>query len=99
VDVLADAAARAAADAVVAWGPGLPHPDLSWGLWLGGTLVSFAVMETLAIRSGHMDATLSRRLRAWLGIAPRSRWRLAGISLFVGFFAWFVPHIVFGVGA
>lgn len=46
--------------------------DIIWGSWLAASLVSFAVLETIAFRRETFP-TLSRVLAAWLGIDPVHR--------------------------
>lgn len=46
--------------------------DLFWGVWLGTVVGSFAALEAVAYRTSR-PATLSRSLRRWFGIHPRSR--------------------------
>lgn len=72
------------------------HWDITWGAWAAGTLVSFGIIEAAALIHHHPDRTLSDRLRAWLGIDPRRRWVSLGVAAFLGFFAWFIPHILLG---
>lgn len=72
-----------------------------WLLWIGGVIVTFAVLEGIAIRNKPHGDTLSEYTRRWLGISPRRWHRLLGIPVFtvtaVGFVVWFVPHILLGV--
>ncbi|MGH3388216.1 MAG: hypothetical protein ACRDOO_04995 [Actinomadura sp.] len=74
-------------------------PTWAWIIWVAVTVVSFAVLEALAILNGpaHRD-TLSDNIRRLIGVDPPSRARLVGIPLFLavllGFVAWFIPHIL-----
>jgi hypothetical protein len=54
--------------------------ELAWAAWLVGTVGTFAALETIAYRTQRLP-TLSRTLRRWLGVEPRSRW--GAISPFV----------------
>jgi hypothetical protein len=54
--------------------------ELAWACWLVGTIGTFAALETIAYRTQRLP-TLSRTLRRWLGVEPRSRW--GAISPFV----------------
>jgi hypothetical protein len=54
--------------------------ELAWAAWLIGTIGTFAALETIAYRTQRLP-TLSRTLRRWLGVEPRSRW--GAISPFV----------------
>jgi hypothetical protein len=53
-----------------------------WMIWAGGALVSFLIIELTAVFTHHMDRTLSRNLRRWLGIYPVKPWRKLGGALF-----------------
>lgn len=74
----------------------MTHWDTPWALWVAGTLLSFAFIESAALIHHRPDRTLSDRLRSWLGIVPHRPWRIAGTAVFSGFLFWFLVHIVFG---
>lgn len=78
----------------------------AWIVWLAATVVSFGVLELMAIgqsaaarRTGGVDqrGTLSENLRRWLGVDPPQPWRRAAVAAFASAVtaaaAWFVPHI------
>lgn len=46
--------------------------DLVWSGWLGAVMLSFSAIEAVAYFTGR-PGTLSRSLRRWMGIHPRSR--------------------------
>ena len=73
-------------------------PTWAWITWAAVTVVSFAVLEAIAILNGRSPDTLSENIRRWIGVEPQSRTRLIGVPLFLavlfGFVAWFVPHIL-----
>ncbi len=46
--------------------------DLVWSTWLGTAAVTFCALEAVAYFTGRPQ-TLSRSLRKWMGIEPRSR--------------------------
>jgi hypothetical protein len=74
----------------------MTHWDIPWLAWLVATLASFGLIEASALIHRRPDRTLSDRLRAWLGISPRRPWIGAGLAVFIGFFVWFIPHVVAG---
>jgi len=55
--------------------------DLLWASWLGAVLASFGAIETVAYFT-ERPQTLSRSLRRWFGIEPRSRWHYAAVATF-----------------
>ncbi len=77
--------------------------DGYWAAWMVLVAMSFAWLEGSALADHQPDRTLTRRLRAWLGLAPRRPWRHVTALLFLvavgGFAAWFAAHIVGGWGA
>lgn len=72
--------------------------DLPWIVWIGLSFVGFWILELPAIHSDP-DRTLSRRLRAWLGIYPKRPIRHTAVPLFVaGILAlpvWLITHLLF----
>jgi len=58
------------------------HWDLIWIIGLVAALAYFLLIELTAIFTRRMDRTLSKRLRAWLGIFPVRPWRKLGGLLF-----------------
>lgn len=70
------------------------NPNLDWLIWLAVTLVSFGIMEGIAIACHKYEWTLSATLRRWLGVDPKRRWRLLASAAFLGFFVWFCIHIL-----
>lgn len=77
-------------------------PSRRWAAWLTATLASFVALEAHALRRPltpeKPSETLTAALRLWLGIQPASRRRWAASVLFTAFWAWFVAHIVAGIG-
>lgn len=80
---------------------------VAWIIWLAATIVTFGVLELMAIRqsalarsTGGVDqrGTLSENLRRWLGVDPPRPWRRVAAAAFAsGLTAlvnWLVPHIV-----
>lgn len=66
--------------------------NLVWG----GLLGALVAAELVGLR-GAPHRTLTQWLRRILGIEPRRWWRPVGIAGFLAFFAWFLPHIIFGI--
>jgi hypothetical protein len=66
--------------------------DLVWATWLGSSLATFAVIETVAYRTGR-PKTLSRSLCRWLGIYPATRWRHASVVAFIAAWLALVVHL------
>lgn len=64
-----------------------------WDVWLAAVLGSFAALEVYAFRSGRLP-TLTRVLRAHLGLSPRCRRGSFTPVLLTGFCVWFVGHLV-----
>ena len=64
---------------------------MMWASWIA----CFAVAETVALRSGDHDATLSAAIRAALhaGTCTHPRHRRAGQAVFAVFVCWLAPHI------
>lgn len=58
----------------------------------------FAVIESAALFDKDPGDTLSEHLRKWLGTRKDSPiWhRIIGWTVFVGFWVWFIPHILLG---
>lgn len=71
---------------------------LIWAVWAITAAVSGGVLETIALIDRRKGDTLSEKTRALLGIEPVKPIRRVAIpvfvAVFVGFVAWFVPHIV-----
>jgi hypothetical protein len=66
--------------------------ELAWACWLVGTI---AALETVAYRTQRLP-TLSRTLRRWLGVEPRSRWGAISPFVFVAGGASLSWHIARG---
>ena len=54
--------------------------DLVWATWLTAVAASFGAIETVAFFT-ERPQTLSRSLRRWLGIEPRSRRHLLAVGV------------------
>lgn len=79
-------------------------PNIIWPSVTGGFLIAFGVFEGIAIKNGRKNASEGKpsgTYTAWwrriLGLEPRRWWRPMGIVGFLGFFTWFVPHILLGI--
>lgn len=66
--------------------------DLTWGIWIGAVLGSFAAIETVAYRTSR-PGTLSRSLSRWFGIHPRCRRRYVSAAAFLGFWLALWVHL------
>jgi len=75
-------------------------PGWLWATWAIATLVSFGVMEGLALHDRRGYDTLTATTRRWLGIYPAKPLRRITIPLFATtllvFIGWFLPHIALG---
>lgn len=78
--------------------------NVIWPIVTGSFLAAFGVFEAIAIKNGtkdHAAGKPSGTYTAWwrriLGLEPVKWWRPLGLAGFLGFFSWFVPHIVFGI--
>lgn len=72
----------------------------TWGLWLLGTLGTFAWWERKAFRIRGVDkpsATLTATMRCWLGIKPQGRRRFLLVPAFSAFCAYLFLHFVAGL--
>lgn len=68
---------------------GAPRPKRAWFIaWIVWAL-AFVVIEAAALLAPDEGDTLSESLR-WLVYAVP----VAGVGLFIGFFVWFIPHIL-----
>lgn len=68
-----------------------------WSLWAGAAAVSFAALETRAIRKGGVTLTAWTKTHTGQGDASRRDRKLWAAAL-GGFLFWFWTHIVLGVG-
>lgn len=66
--------------------------SLAWAAWLTTTVGSFAWLETMALRR-HCHPTLTRTLRRWLGLDPRTRYGPAALISFAAVWVWLVVHL------
>ena len=64
-----------------------------WDVWLAAVVGSFAALEVYSLRTDRFP-TLTRTLRAHLGIAPRARHGLVAPVAFLMFWAWLTAHLV-----
>jgi hypothetical protein len=76
-------------------------PSWLWAAWLIFIVVTFAVLEGIALVNHRAGDTLSENTRRWIGLYAEHRWvRAAGAGLFAGacfgLVGWFVPHILGG---
>ena len=72
----------------------------TWGLWLLGTLGTFAWFEHKAFRDRGEEkpsVTLTATMRCWIGIKPRGRRRYLFVPAFISFCAYLLLHFVFGL--
>lgn len=70
-----------------------------WAVWLTGTVGTFAVLETKALRGRMADkpsGTLTATMRRWLGINPRARRRFLLAPAFAAFTAYLYLHFCHG---
>lgn len=74
----------------------LTREEKRWILWLLTVGVSFAILESHAIRNRKHHATLTYTLRKNLGIHPVRPWKILGSGVVVGFSVWFTAHILTG---
>lgn len=76
-------------------------PSWAWVTWAAASLVTFFILELVALMNNRDHDTLSENLRRWLGINPPRPVRRWTVPLFivvlVGFVVWFVPHIVLSI--
>lgn len=71
----------------------------TWGLWLLGTLASFAWWERKAFQDrgeGKPSQTLTATMRCWLGLKPRGRRRFLLVPLFAAFVGYLWSHFLWG---
>lgn len=73
-----------------------------WTIWGAGVAASFLALEAAALREELGDekprGTLTATIRLGLGIQPAARRRYALGAAFAAFWAWFVLHILCGIG-
>lgn len=68
--------------------------EIEWALWAGGTLGSFAALETRALLTGRR--TLTQQVRVWLGLDPVCPWRYYACGPFVITVFYLVLHFLTG---
>lgn len=64
-----------------------------WDAWMLGTLASFLVLEVVAYRTDRFP-TLSRVLRRYLGIDPKSKHGQVAPVVFAGFWLGLTAHLL-----
>lgn len=72
----------------------------TWGLWLLGTLGTFAWWERKAFRNRGLDkpsATLTATMRCWMGVKPRGKRRFLAVPAFGAFCIYLAGHFIFGL--
>lgn len=67
------------------------NPDVAWGAILGGALA----WELRTVFNRQLGDTLSERLRVWFRTHTKPG-KAAFTIAWLGFSAWFIPHIIFG---
>lgn len=71
----------------------------TWGLWLLGTLASFAWFERKAFQDRGAEkpsVTLTATIRCWMGVKPRGKRRFLLVPAFTAFCAYLFLHFVAG---
>lgn len=76
------------------------NDQTKWAAWLAGTLGTFAVLETKALKARSVDkpsGTLTATMRAWMGLKPRHRRRYLLAPAFAAFCAYLWLHFLYGL--
>jgi hypothetical protein len=68
-------------------------PRNPWLVWLLVTVVSFALLESRALRT-HTIPTLSETLAGWWGTYPRRKHGSFVPLVFLGFWVWVTVHVL-----
>jgi hypothetical protein len=72
----------------------------TWGLWLLGTLGTFAWFEHKAFRDRGEEkpsVTLTATMRCWMGVKPQGKRRFLAVPAFGAFVIYLGGHFIFGL--